>query len=86
MRKEPLIALLKQRLPGLLAIYAFGSRITHQGVTARPDSDLDLAVLLKGYADPVMLFDLSGELATSRTSRLTCWTCGQLPRSCNTKS
>jgi predicted nucleotidyltransferase len=63
MRKEPLIALLKQRLPGLLAIYAFGSRMTHQGVKARPDSDLDLAVLLKGYADPVMLFDLSGELA-----------------------
>jgi hypothetical protein len=58
MRKESLIALLKHRLPGLLAIYGFGSRIHHQGVTARPDSDLDLAVLLEGYADPVILFDL----------------------------
>lgn len=63
MRKESLIALLKHRLPGLLAIYGFGSRIHHQGVTARPDSDLDLAVLLEGYADPVILFYLSGELA-----------------------
>jgi predicted nucleotidyltransferase len=63
MRKEPLIALLKQRLPGLLAIYAFGSRIKNQGFSAQADSDLDLAVLLEGYADPVILFDLSGGLA-----------------------
>ncbi len=63
MHREPLIAVLKQRLTGLLAIYAFGSRIQDQGKSARPDSDLDLAVLLEGYADPVALFDLSGELA-----------------------
>lgn len=63
MQKDPLIALLKQRLPGLLAIYAFGSRIQNQGQSARADSDLDLAVLLEGYGDPVALFDLSGELA-----------------------
>ena len=63
MHKEPLIALLKQRLPGLLAIYAFGSRIQNQGQSARPDSDLDLAVLLEGYGNPVALFDLSGDLA-----------------------
>ena len=60
---DALIALLKQRLPALLAIYAFGSRIQDQGKAARPDSDLDLAVLLEGYADPIALFDLSGELA-----------------------
>lgn len=63
MHKESLIAQLKQRLPGLLAVYAFGSRIQNQGVKARPDSDLDLAVLVEGYADPVFLFDLSGSLA-----------------------
>ena len=60
---DALIALLKQRLPKLLAVYAFGSRIQDQGKAARPDSDLDLAVLLEGYADPIALFDLSGELA-----------------------
>lgn len=44
----------------LLAIYAFGSRI--QG-SANVDSDLDLAVLVEGYADPVQLFSLSNQLA-----------------------
>ena len=63
MRKESLIAVLKQRLPGLLAIYAFGSRVQNQGQAARSDSDLDLAVLLEGYGNPVALFDLSGDLA-----------------------
>jgi predicted nucleotidyltransferase len=63
MQTEPLIALLQQQLPKLLAIYAFGSRIQQQGQLARPDSDLDLAVLLEGYADPLVLFELSGELA-----------------------
>lgn len=46
--------------PNLLAIYAFGSRI--QG-TANEQSDLDLAVLVEGYADPVQLFSLSNQLA-----------------------
>jgi len=63
MRKEPLITLLQQNLPGLLAVYAFGSRIQNQGQAARADSDLDLAVLLEGYGDPVTLFHLSGSLA-----------------------
>ena len=63
MRKEPLMTLLQQNLPGLLAVYAFGSRIQNQGQAARADSDLDLAVLLEGYGDPVTLFHLSGSLA-----------------------
>ena len=63
MRKEPLMTLLQQNLPGLLAVYAFGSRIQNQGQAARVDSDLDLAVLLEGYGDPVTLFNLSGSLA-----------------------
>ena len=46
MRKESLIALLQQNLPGLLAVYAFGSRIQNQGQAARADSDLDLAVFV----------------------------------------
>ena len=47
-------------MPNLLAIYAFGSRITG---TAGPDSDLDLAVLVAGYAEPLALFGLAGDLA-----------------------
>lgn len=58
--REPIVCLLRERLPGLLAVYAFGSRIKG---TANAESDLDLAVLVAGYADPVQLFALAGELA-----------------------
>jgi predicted nucleotidyltransferase len=51
---------LQASLPGLRAIYAFGSRI--EG-SAGPDSDLDLAVLLPGYAPATRLWELAGELA-----------------------
>jgi predicted nucleotidyltransferase len=57
--RDALLSTVQQRLPGLLALYAFGSRI--QG-TAGPESDLDLAVLVAGYADPLLLWDLAGEL------------------------
>ncbi|SHE73303.1 Nucleotidyltransferase domain-containing protein [Lampropedia hyalina DSM 16112] len=60
MKKDILVQVLKDRIPKLLAIYAFGSRI--QG-TAGPDSDLDLAVLVAGYADVMVLFDVAGDLA-----------------------
>jgi predicted nucleotidyltransferase len=60
MNCETLIQTLQARVPKLLAIYAFGSRI--QG-TAGLDSDLDLAVLVAGYAEPLALFDLAGDLA-----------------------
>ncbi|ERH54086.1 DNA polymerase subunit beta [Ectopseudomonas chengduensis] len=60
MDKEALVGLLRSRLDGLLAIYAFGSRV--QG-TADEDSDLDLAVLVKGYVDPLALWDLAGDAA-----------------------
>ena len=60
MNLTQLVPLLQARLPGLLSVHAFGSRV--QG-TAGPSSDLDLAVLVEGYADPVVLFDLSGKLA-----------------------
>ena len=55
-----LTGLLKTRVPGLLAVYAFGSRV--QG-TAQSDSDLDMAVLVAGDADALLLWQLTGELA-----------------------
>ena len=58
--REPITALLRERVPDLLAVYAFGSQL--QG-TAGPDSDLDLAVLVAGYADPLHLWPLAGALA-----------------------
>jgi len=60
MNREALVDVLKSRLPGLLAIYAFGSRI--QG-NAGPQSDLDMAVLVAGYADPLALWAVVGDLA-----------------------
>ena len=57
---DRLVSQLQVWLPDLLAVYGFGSRV--QG-TARPDSDLDMAVLVAGYADPVQLWQWSGELA-----------------------
>lgn len=57
---EPIIDHLRSRLTGLLAIYAFGSRV--QG-TATAESDLDLAVLVEGYADPLQLWELASELS-----------------------
>jgi uncharacterized protein len=60
---KPVVALLQTRLPHLMGVYAFGSRVAVDGQHARPDSDLDLAVLVEGYVDPIVLFDLSGELS-----------------------
>lgn len=49
-------------LPQAMAVYAFGSRVKGD---ARPDSDLDLAVLVPGYADPLKLWSLAGDLSTT---------------------
>jgi predicted nucleotidyltransferase len=57
---EQLVALIRTRFPLTLAIYAFGSQV--QG-NANAKSDLDLAVLVAGYADPLALWDVSGQLA-----------------------
>lgn len=51
---------LQKAFPNALSIYAFGSRI--QG-TANAQSDLDLAVLVAGYADPLQLFEMANQLA-----------------------
>ena len=57
---ERVVQHLRAALPGLLAVYGFGSRVQGQ---ATGDSDLDVAVLVPGYADVMALWDLSGELA-----------------------
>ena len=60
MNRDAIVQILQTRVPNLLGIYAFGSRITG---TAGYESDLDLAVLVAGYAEPLVLFDLAGDLA-----------------------
>lgn len=60
MNRDNIVQTLQDRVPKLLAVYAFGSRV--QG-TAGAESDLDLAVLVAGYAEPVALWKLAGELA-----------------------
>lgn len=57
---DSLVCRLQSLFPNLLAIYGFGSRV--QG-TARADSDLDIAILVAGYADPVCLWQYAGSLA-----------------------
>ena len=46
--------------PNALAIYAFGSRVNG---TANADSDLDLAILVAGYAEPLRLWEVASDLA-----------------------
>jgi predicted nucleotidyltransferase len=47
-------------IPNAMGIYAFGSQT--QG-TANQQSDLDLAVLLSGYAEPLQLWTIANQLA-----------------------
>lgn len=54
------MAAIRARLPHAMSIYAFGSQM--QG-TAGQHSDLDLAVLVAGYADPLVLWDLTASLS-----------------------
>jgi predicted nucleotidyltransferase len=60
MNAQASLQMLQGRAPDLLAIDAFGSRT--QG-TAGPQSDLDLAVRVAGYAEPLALWALSDDLA-----------------------
>jgi uncharacterized protein len=52
--------ILLSRIPDVLAIYVFGSRASGG---ERADSDLDLAVLVPGYADLLGLWEVSNQLA-----------------------
>ena len=60
MNTQALLTHLQNHLPDLLAVYLFGS---HAQGTAWPESDVDVAVLLSGQLDPVLLWQLSGDLA-----------------------
>jgi predicted nucleotidyltransferase len=51
---------LRLAFPDAIAAYAFGSRVLG---TAGADSDLDLAVLIPGYADPLQLWEAASQLA-----------------------
>jgi uncharacterized protein len=55
-----IVPILRNRLPGLVAVYRFGS--VARG-TARPDSDLDVAVLCDRPLDVALRIDLVGQLA-----------------------
>lgn len=55
----PVVTLMRVNWPNALAIYAFGSQV--QGL-ANAQSDLDLAVLVGGYADPLALWDVAGTI------------------------
>jgi predicted nucleotidyltransferase len=57
---SPILQLLQQRLPNVMVVYAFGSQING---TADKNSDLDLAVLVAGYADVIELWDISSDIA-----------------------
>jgi uncharacterized protein len=54
------VTALRSRWPHALAIYAFGSQV--QG-TANSESDLDLAILVGGYADPLAVWDAASSLS-----------------------
>jgi predicted nucleotidyltransferase len=54
------ISTIRTAFPNALAIYLFGSRANG---TTNSDSDLDLAVLVAGYAKPLQLWDVSNNLA-----------------------
>lgn len=60
MNREAIVQLLLSKFPNLLAIYAFGSHIDG---TSGPQSDLDLAVFVAGYAESQVLWQVSGDLA-----------------------
>ncbi len=59
---DEIVAALRRALPEASAILLFGS---HAAGAARPDSDLDLAVLLPGRADPVRLWHVAEEMAAA---------------------
>ena len=60
MAADMLVATLTAAFPQAFAVYAFGSQVHG---TAGPQSDLDLAILVPGYGDPVQLWALAGKLA-----------------------
>lgn len=60
MNVERVLTHLLATLPDLMAVYVFGSQATGE---VHADSDLDLAVLAAGPVEPLLLWQLSGDLA-----------------------
>jgi uncharacterized protein len=56
----PIVNVLRDKWPNALAIYAFGSQVQGQ---SNAQSDLDLAILVGGYADPLALWDVAGTIS-----------------------
>jgi predicted nucleotidyltransferase len=59
---DRLLDVLRSRVPGLVAVYVFGSSETG---LAHPASDLDLAVLAATRIDAMARWELQGALASS---------------------
>lgn len=59
-RPDAVLQVLLQRFPHALAFYLFGSQAKGE---ANAESDVDLAVLLPGYADAQLLWDAAADLA-----------------------
>ncbi len=60
MNDSALIEYIRQAVPSLIALYRFGSQAKG---TARPDSDVDLAVLTRDPIPNLRRFELAQELA-----------------------
>lgn len=60
MNDNELIQQIRKSVPGLIALYRFGS---HAKGTARPDSDMDLAILAGAPLPALRLFELAQDLA-----------------------
>jgi len=58
---DSILAVLRRALPGLVAVYRFGSSSTPR---ERPESDLDVAVLATERLDARLRFDLAQRLAS----------------------
>ena len=61
LRLAPLVEVLTARLPGLIAVYRFGSFGT---IHERGDSDIDLGLQAEHKLDPMALFQLANETGT----------------------
>jgi predicted nucleotidyltransferase len=58
--EKQIVAVLSAKLPGLLAVYLFGSQASG---LAGPDSDVDLAILADGRQDTLAIWHLGQDLA-----------------------
>jgi predicted nucleotidyltransferase len=61
MNDTGLVEYIKKSIPDLIALYRFGSQAKG---TARPDSDVDLAVLARVALSELRRFELAQELST----------------------